>query len=381
MPPILRVCHIGFNFFPGQGLTILFEFPRHQAMQGLDVSVIAPGRPGEPADEHAEGINVHRIHMNSVGRYSFGRLVFLWKAAQWIRSRQFDLIHVYAFVGAGALPLLGLKRNRPIWLYDCQTSAIKRPFLALQNFLIWLESVPYDAITVLSEGIRNIVFGVRSRKVKATIPLGADFAHFAPREARRDLRERWRIPERGAVLTYCGTLDHNRHMHRLIEAFSFIAQEIPDATLLMIGDGSAVAELKDQARKLGLTNRVVFTGFIPYERIPDYLSITDIALSYIVQTPYFEHQPPTKTVEYLAQGLPVVATDTAGNREFIVDGENGLLSDDTPRSFAATIVGLHNNPEKRKALSMAARASVNKFDWANIVGTRVLPVYRELLQD
>jgi glycosyltransferase involved in cell wall biosynthesis len=373
----LRVCHIGFNFFPGQGLTIFFEFTRHQARQGLDVSVVAPGRHDEPADEVVEAVHVHRIHIDSIGRYSLGRLIFLWKAARWLRSQEFDLIHVYAFVGAGVLPWLS-RLNRPVWLYDCQTSAIKPPLLTLQNLLIRFESWSYDTVTVLSEGIRNIVFGT-SAKVEAIIPLGADFDHFRPREGQPELRMRYGISDDAPVLTYCGTLDRNRCLDRMVSAFAQVAALFPKPTLLVIGEGSALEDLKQQARALDLTDRIVFTGFVPYSEIPAHLSITTIALAYIVMTPCFEHQPPTKTIEYLAQGLPVIATDTNGNRVFIRDSFNGLLCSDSADALGGAITELLANPARRARLAANARESVRAFDWSNIVCDRVIPVYREIL--
>ena len=322
----LRVCHIGFNFFPGQGLTIFYEFARHQARQGLDVSVIAPGRPDEPVLEVIDGVRVHRVTLHSIGRFSFDRIRFLIRASRILRRQAFDLIHVYAFVGAGLLRLLS-GRSGARWLYDCQTSAIKPPLLGLQNWLIRMESRGFDAITVLSTGIRDIVFG-RGTPVAAIVPLGADFERFQPMAPDRTLMSRLGISAADCVLCYCGTLDHNRRMDKLIDAFAFTARQDDSAKLLVIGDGSALGELKEQVRRLQLGDRVVFTGLVPYNEIPAYLSIATIGLAFISMDACFEHQPPTKTVEYLAQGLPVIASDTAGNRVFIRHDVNGGLSID-----------------------------------------------------
>lgn len=375
--PNLTACHIGFNFFPGQGLTIFYEFARHQARQGLDVSAIAPGRPDEPVFEIIDGVRVHRIPLRSIGRFSLDRLRFLIQASRILRKNNFDLIHTYAFVGAGLLPWLA-GRHRARWLYDCQTSAIKPPLLWLQNVLIRAESWSFDVITVLSEGIRDIVFGAGAA-VEAIVPLGADFDHFRPQPPHQYLREKYGIPPAAPVLAYCGTLDHNRHMEKLISAFAFTSAHDPDAILLIIGDGSALNELKRQTRDLNLASRIVFTGFIPYRDIPAHLSITTIALSFIVTDQRFQHQPPTKTVEYLAQGLPVIATDTAGNRMFIQGNINGVLSGDSGEAYGQAMLSLLRQPERGARMAACARDSVKNFDWANITRDRVIPVYRRVL--
>jgi glycosyltransferase involved in cell wall biosynthesis len=372
-----RVCHIGFNYFPGQGLTIFYEFARHQAMMGLEVSVIAPGRSGEALYEIIEGVHVHRIPTESVGRFSFGRLAFLIKATNWLRKQKFDLVHVYAFVGASVLPWLG-GRTRSVWLYDCQTSAIKPPLLALQNFLIRFESWSYDVTTVLSEGIRDMVFGPNAQ-VTAIVPLGADFTRFKPQTADERLRTQYGILQEVPILTYCGTLDHNRHIDKLLYSFAYAAEQLNTVVLLVIGEGAALDDLKQQARALNLTNRIVFTGYVPYREIPAHMSITTIALAYIAITPYFQHQPPTKTVEYLACGLPVIATDTMGNRLFVRDGINGLLRSDDVEIFGNAIVELVQNTAQRAKLAERARESASDFHWEKIIRQKVLLVYDDAI--
>lgn len=376
--PKLRVCHIGFNFFPGQGLTIFYEFARHQARQGLEVTVIAPGRPAEPAYQLLQGMHVHRIPLRSVGRYSLDRFRFLAQASRLARMGNFDVIHVYAFVGAGILPMIG-NRKGARWLYDCQTSAIKPPFLRLQNWLIAAESRSFDSITVLSEGIRDIVFGP-GQPVEAIVPLGADFEHFRPEPPIPAMCRKYGFGEKDLVLVYCGTLDHNRRMDKLLDAFAFAARRESSAKLLIIGDGSALNELKIQAHELSLQNRIIFAGLVPYAEIPAHLAIATIALAFISMDACFEHQPPTKTVEYLAQGLPVIATDTAGNRVFIEDNLNGVLSQDSAESFGQSILDLVRDADRRLRLAAVARDSVKAFDWSEIVRTQVIPIYRTILR-
>ncbi len=375
----MRICHVGFNFFPGRGLTIFYEFALNQARQGIKVTAIAPGRPDEPAFQIVDGIRVHRIALSSIGRFSLDRIRFLIRASQIIRSEAFDLIHVYAFAGAGPLPLLA-GRRRSKWLYDCQSSAIKPPFLRLQNWLIRVEASLFDAVTVLSEGIRDIVFG-EGRSIQAIVPLGANLDHFMPRSPDPALMSRFGFSGTDCIFAYCGTLDHNRRIDKLLAAFSVVARSEETAKLLIVGDGSELEALKNQARALGLQDRITFTGFVPYTDIPAYLSIARIALAFVPMEPHFEHQPPTKTVEYLAQGLPVLATNTAGNRVFVQHEFNGLLCEDRAESVGLSMLELIRDTGKRTRLAANARDSVRAYDWSEIVRTQVVPVYRNVLRE
>ena len=373
----MRVCHIGFNFFPGRGLTIFYEFARQQARQGIEVSVVAPGRPGEPLEETVSGVRVLRVPLRSIGRLSFDRFRFIARAARIVRSGKFDLVHTYAFVGAGLLPLLAAGSGST-WLYDCQSSAIKAPLLGLQNFLIRAEALPYQVVTVLSEGIRDIVFG-RNAAVNAIVPLGANLEHFRPREPDPGLRAEFSLAEADFVYTYCGTLDHNRRIGTLVEAFALLAHAEPSARLLILGEGSELEALRQRAHALDIADRVRFPGYVPYENIPACLDLSAVALAFVPMDAWFEHQPPTKTVEYLAQGLPVIGTATAGNRVFLRDEWNCLLCADDARSVSAAMLRMLREPGLRAQVAANARASVLRHDWAEIVRAHVLPVYERAL--
>ena len=93
----------------------------------------------------------------------------------------------------------------------------------------------------------------------------------------------------------------------------------------------------------------------------------------------YEAAPPLKTLEYLANGLPTVATNTAGNSLYIQHGQNGLLVADDVHSFAKGIVRLADAPELRHELSRRARAAAEPYDWRRHTLDRLLPVFEELV--
>jgi glycosyltransferase involved in cell wall biosynthesis len=150
---------------------------------------------------------------------------------------------------------------------------------------------------------------------------------------------------------------------------------------MIIGDGSALVELKEQVRRLGLGNRVLFTGLIPYGEIPAYLAITTIGLAFISMDACFEHQPPTKTVEYLAQGLPVTATRTAGNQVFVQSEVNGVLSADDPEAFGRAMLDLTQDTDRTRRLAGNARESVRAYEWSEIVRMQVIPLYKAICRE
>ena len=122
-----------------------------------------------------------------------------------------------------------------------------------------------------------------------------------------------------------------------------------------------------------------FLGYIRYAEVPKFLSAMDIAISYIPIVPAFDSQPSGKTVEYLACSLPVIATNTEGNRRFISNGINGLTCRDDSDSLSKAIIRLCLDISLRKKLAKNARSSIEDYDWRKIVRERIVPAYRKVL--
>ena len=124
------------------------------------------------------------------------------------------------------------------------------------------------------------------------------------------------------------------------------------------------------------SSNVCFKGIVDrkylFGKLPEY----DLGLSYIPSGIY-ETAPALKTLEYLACGLPVLATNTHGNRMFVKQGINGFLADES--LFAQQIVEIVSQVELPE-IRQNARVSVASFDWKKIVNERLLPVYRNLLE-
>jgi glycosyltransferase involved in cell wall biosynthesis len=111
------------------------------------------------------------------------------------------------------------------------------------------------------------------------------------------------------------------------------------------------------------------------------LNAADIGISYVPKTPQYDPQPPLKTVEFLACGLPTIATDTVGNRVFIRNEYNGLLIDDTVESLSNAIVKLVTDTSLRTKFASVSRQSVRKYDWQNIVEKKLIPIYRWIISN
>jgi colanic acid biosynthesis glycosyl transferase WcaI len=200
----------------------------------------------------------------------------------------------------------------------------------------WLERVSYHraaAVTVLSDDLRdNLVAKVRAdrRDDIRVIPNFVDTDAIAPMSRLTPLREQLDLGD-GPVVLYAGNVGFSQSLEMVIE----VAEQMPNVTFLINGDGSASASLR--ARAYGLAN-VRFNGFEPKERLAEVLATGDIHLVPL-KAGLGRVSVPSKTYSILAAGRPVLAS---------IDGGT-----EVPRILAASSAGVAVPPDDVDALRTA----------------------------
>jgi glycosyltransferase involved in cell wall biosynthesis len=161
---------------------------------------------------------------------------------------------------------------------------------------------------------------------------------------------------RPGLVVYIGTLAVSRRLATVIEAFAIVCHDHPDARLLMVGDGDRPNEresLERCARDLGIADRVRFTGFLPMDQAWELAAGAAVGLS-----PFFPDRvqrvaSPTKLVEYMAMGRPVVCNDHPEQSAIIRESGAGLSVPWGAKEFAEAIGRLLDDP--RTADEMGGR--------------------------
>lgn len=200
---------------------------------------------------------------------------------------------------------------------------------------------------------------------------------FRPLE-NRELRSELGVGEANWLLVYSESMKPIRQLDILIKAFVIAQRELENLHLLFVGEGTAVIGLEELSTSLGLSDRIHFYGHVPYDQMTSFLNAADVGLGYVPITPWFNQAPVLKTLKAMACGLLTIATDTVGNRMYIVDGQNGTLVDDMPEKISAAIVQLNLDQELQQRLT-SSRESIQKYEWKNIVQKTLLPFYEELV--
>lgn len=224
---------------------------------------------------------------------------------------------------------------------------------------------------VLSRGI------IDESKVLIT-PNGVDVRRFVPGPADEDLKEELGLT--GArVMGYIGTFFHYEGLDILVEAMAGLAGRYADLKLLLVGDGELMQRLREQVEKLGLSERVVFTGMIPHTQVTTYYRLCDYMVLPRRETRETRLVTPLKPMEIMAMARPLVASDIGGHRDSIVDGENGILfrSENAP-DLVSKLEYLIEHPEETGQLAARSRVWVTEHrDW-NVLVDAYISAYEAL---
>lgn len=164
-------------------------------------------------------------------------------------------------------------------------------------------------------------------------------------------------------------LDPQKGLHDLVAA----AALVPEARVMVVGEGPERPALETEIARLGLGDRVHLLGF--RSDVPDLLAASDL----FVLPSLFEGLP-LSILEAMAAGKPVVATAIGGNDEAVVDGATGLLvPPGDPQALADAIRALLRDPERRRRLGEAGRRRAEAEFSATAMVRRIAAIYDELL--
>jgi glycosyltransferase involved in cell wall biosynthesis len=171
---------------------------------------------------------------------------------------------------------------------------------------------------------------------------------------------------------FVGTLKPWHGLATLVEAFALLHRGAPNARLLIVGDGPERPRLEADLAALGLLHVIHFTGAVAPIAVPGLLASMDVAVAPYSKPRGFYFSP-LKVYEYMAAGLPVVASRIGQLAELLRDEDNGLLCPPGDEAaLAAALERLRRDRALRERLGRAARATViNAHTWS-AVARRIL---------
>jgi phosphatidylinositol alpha-1,6-mannosyltransferase len=224
-----------------------------------------------------------------------------------------------------------------------------------------------DVVTYLAEYFRQRLtrpLGPHPDLVQLTP--GVDLETFRPGVDATTVRDRYGLAGRPVVVCV-SRLVRRKGQDTLLRAWPRLRRAVPDAVLLLVGDGRYRADLEAMAQSLGVSRDVVFTGGVPHGELPAHFAAGDV-FAMPCRTRRAGMDVEGLGIVYLeasAAGLPVIAGDSGGAPDAVRDGETGFVVDG--RDVAALtdrLIALLEDPALRARMGAAGRAWVETdWDW------------------
>ncbi|MEW6094062.1 MAG: glycosyltransferase, partial [Chloroflexota bacterium] len=212
-----------------------------------------------------------------------------------------------------------------------------------------------DMVVSPSAGMAEVLRRLGVNTPVEVIPNGVELHRY--RQPCGDCRADLGFPPEDILLVYAGRLAPEKSLDFLLKAFAGAAEAIPEARLLFIGGGPEEEKLRQMAAQTNAANRIHFTGMIPHNDLPRYLSTCDAFVTASITEVH-----PLSVIEAMASGLPALGIHSVGVSDTIEDGITGYLSRNDLAAFAAKMTRLCLDKPLRRKMGDAARKASEKYD-------------------
>jgi len=244
------------------------------------------------------------------------------------------------------------------WLYKFILPKTDHVFVqsdAMRNNLMAL-GIPFDKMTPVPMGVPNRLVHWVANHTPVVVP---------------------------GLIAYIGTMAASRRLEMVLDAFALVHARRPDARLVMVGDGiypRDLTVLKTYALELGIADCVTFTGFISMDKAWEIAAGAAVGLSPFYPDQVLNVSSPTKLVEFMAVGRPVVANHHPEQSEVLADSRAGLSVDWDAKAFSEAIIWLLEHPAEANEMGKNGSAWVSEHRTYSLIADNVWNVYDNLLQ-
>jgi glycosyltransferase involved in cell wall biosynthesis len=309
-------------------------------------------------------------------------LLGLIDLTRFLRKKRYHIVHTHnskaGFIGRLAAKWAGV----PIIVHTVHGFAFHDREPAWRQILFrnlerlasrWCDKMVFISQPLIDWALRDRI--TRREKIQK-IYSGIEIDHFkpVPDGEKKALKEAWGISEEAPVVGMVSKLWEGKGHTTLIHAFEGLKQEIPEAVLVIVGEGYLRDQLSDLVDRLGLKGSVLFTGFqMDVRRI---IATFDVAV-----LPSFFEGMGRVLLEAMAMGKPLVASSVGGIPDLVHHGKNGLLV--TPGSVSelkSGLLTLIRNKALAKEMGKEGRKRISEEFSAGRMAQSIEKLYRELLQ-
>jgi phosphatidylinositol alpha-mannosyltransferase len=289
-----------------------------------------------------------------------------WRMRRFLSEENFDILHIHGAL-APVLPYFALKYSTAK-NFITHHSASERSL----GYVLWepvLEQYfrKIDGHIAVSEVARDSVSKYFPGEY-CIIPNGIDTERFRP-----NIKPFEWLAEYSPKILFVGRFEPRKGLKYLLQAFSTVIREFPQAKLIVVGSGFLERFYRRYVEE-HVKGSVIFTGQVSAEDLPRYYASCDIYCSPATGAESFG----IVLLEAMSTARPIIASDIPGYRTILKDGREGLFFEPcNPEDLAKKIIALLRNPDKMAELGEQGRAKALQYAWPTIA-KRVLDFYCEV---
>jgi glycosyltransferase involved in cell wall biosynthesis len=359
---------------------------RTLAEAGYRVTVIAEARPELPARELVGGVSIWRVPRPAVRLPGLRYIAYRQRLVRALTASAPQLLHAHDSDALEPVATVAGRLGVP-FVYDAHELWLSRLPRGRNPLYVQASRIAYGLIErrLLSRAAGWITVSppiarlLEKRYRLSRVRLVANYPHLPSRVRRRELRGlsgMAGVPAAQPLVLYVGALLPGRGIEQLIEAMGDV-----DATLVILGEGQQRPALEALAAERSLADRVRFAGVVPSADVIGFAASADVGVSPIVPISLsYAYSLPNKLFQYMAAGLPIVASDFPQVREVVERSGAGVVVDARrPVEIAQALNRVLRDPEEARRMGRRGRrAARQRYHWG-VSAQELLGLYEAVL--
>jgi 1,2-diacylglycerol 3-alpha-glucosyltransferase len=245
-----------------------------------------------------------------------------------------------------------------------------------QKIVVRVLTMLHNRCNLVITPSRKIERQLKSWKTTArivTLPTGVDKIATTKRE-KTLFKKKFNLSDNDKLVTFVGRVGTEKNLGLLIKSFDIIGRKVPEAKLIIAGPGDDLPYFQEQAGQSEFADRIIFTGFMDRSRLGALYELTDV-----FAFPSLTDTQGMVLNEAACAGAPIVMVDPYIS-EVVIDGENGYITRNSTRGFAAKIVNILTNTRLREKMSRRSMELGETISAAN-QAEKLVKLYQETIED
>jgi len=382
---VLKILMISDVYFPRiNGVsTSIATFRRELEAMGHEVTLIAPAYPVTGVDE-PRVIRVPSRYLWLDPEDRMMRRGPLMDIARRLSREAFDLLHIQTpfvahYAGARLADLLGIPRVESYHTFFEEYLFHYLPFLprpmtrAAARVFSRRQCNNVDGVIVPSAAMMEVLraYGVDTRE--EIIPTGIELGDFHTGDGTA-FRRRLGIAEDQPALIHVGRIAFEKNVDFLVRVLHRVRRAMPEAILIIAGEGPALRHVRHLTHKLGLEANVRFVGYL--DRRHELLDCYQAGDAFV-----FASRTETQglvLLEAMALGVPVLSTAVMGTRDIMASERGGIIAEEDETDFADKALRILSDRELRRRLGREGRAYVREWS-ADAMASKLVGFYERVI--